>query len=57
MNEIDLKNLCDVSGGAPTVGGVISAIGLSVAVATAPMWGAVGAVICLVGLAANALSE
>ncbi len=49
MRMLDLNEVQEVGGGQPAVSTVLAAVGLGIAVCTAPAWGAIGA---LVGLGA-----
>ena len=43
MRALDLNEVEGVGGGEPTISGVVTAVGLGIAIATAPAWGAVAA--------------
>ena len=55
MRTLTMEEACDVSGSEASIGNCIAAVGLGIAVATAPAWGAVAALIGLVALAAHTL--
>jgi hypothetical protein len=50
MRTLELNDVEAVAGGQPSLSNVIAAVGLGVAVATAPAWGAIGAVIGLIAI-------
>lgn len=45
MNTLDVQQLDEVGGGVAALSNVLAAMGLGIAICTAPAWGAVGALV------------
>lgn len=57
MRSLDLQEVQEVSGGQPAMSNVIAAVGISIAICTAPAWGATAALIGLGVLFAKTLED
>ena len=57
MRTIGSNETAHVGGGQPALSNVIAAVGLGVAICTAPVWGSVGALIGLTVLFAKTLED
>ncbi len=57
MRTLDLQEVHEVGGGQPALSNVIAAVGIGIAVCTAPAWGATAALIGLGVLFAKTLED
>ena len=55
MRVLDMEEVVVVGGGEATISGVVTAVGLGIAIATAPAWGAIAALVALTAVGIRAL--